>query len=77
MPANREGYDTPEEAQNGAVSSQGNESELIAVNEGQWRDWTSTWRKAGTGTNTRHVTMTGTITRGVYMCKSFVRTFFY
>uniref|UniRef100_H2ZK06 Transmembrane protein 169 n=1 Tax=Ciona savignyi TaxID=51511 RepID=H2ZK06_CIOSA len=39
-----------------------NGSDVIAVNEGQWKDWTSTWRKGGAAT--RHVTMTGTITRG-------------
>nr|XP_018672928.1 transmembrane protein 169-like isoform X2 [Ciona intestinalis] len=41
-----------------------NGSDIIAVNEGQWKDWTSTWRKAGSAKPTRHVTMTGTITRG-------------
>nr|CAB3267051.1 transmembrane protein 169-like [Phallusia mammillata] len=66
MPAHRENYDAPEheDSPNGDIQAEANESEVIAVNEGQWRDWTSTWRKAGTGTNTRHVTMTGTITRG-------------
>ena len=30
----------------------------------EWKDWTSTWRKVGNSSQTRHVTMTGTITRG-------------
>ena len=30
----------------------------------EWKDWTSTWRKVGNYSQTRHVTMTGTIMRG-------------
>ena len=30
----------------------------------EWKDWTSTWRKVGDSSQTKHVTMTGTITRG-------------
>ena len=34
------------------------------LQSGEWKDWTSTWRKVGSSSQTRHVTMTGTITRG-------------
>jgi len=53
----------------GSAPENTNGGEVIAVNESQWHDWTSTWRKVGTGTASRHVTMTGTITRGRFVCE--------
>ena len=50
----------PRHQNNGHHSNQHNN----ALKSGEWRDWTSTWRKVGNSSNTRHVTMTGTITRG-------------
>lgn len=35
-----------------------------SIQGNEWKDWTSTWRKVGTSSQTKHVTMTGTITRG-------------